>query len=255
MIPLLATTLALAGESPLHSGVQTPWTIGAGNGAFGLFRPLSVGLGDKTEVGSNGLGTFLAPEVYAKRTVWENESCALAVTGSVGYPGFGLGMLQTGFLQLIAGDQEIPATGVVGVGALAGWRNDHWVVSARVRTRFGIPFEEGTMRFQDHAWFDPYIAPVASGWSVQPGVRVDWLPTEGWVLSGDGRVELSGGPDFGGKLFALRALGSHVAVGAGIAGAYEKYGYGYPDWDPETRAPAPAIFKDVTPLLDVQGRW
>lgn len=255
MIPLLVG-LASAGElQPLFSGQNTPWTIGARNGAIGLGRPLTWGYGDRTDVTIDGRWFLVAPQAEVKRTVWEKDGWAVGAMVGAGVPTFGLRQLQTGFLQLVAGDQTIPWVIVPTATVLGGRRYDDLVVSARVQARFGIPVTEGDLQFQDLAWFDPLIAPIVNGWALEIGARADWLPNDKWVLTADARVELSGGPDLAGKLFALRSLGNYVAVGAGVAGAWEKYSYGYPDWDDATVPQPPVPFVNVVPLVDVQTRW
>jgi hypothetical protein len=241
-----ATLAAAASNSPLFSGVNTPWTIGRGNGAVGLFRPLTIGLGDRAEIGTAGLVSLIAPRVEGKYTVWTGEHAALAVTGEVGVPTLGLRQVQTGFVQLIAGDQTVPWAAVAGVGVLGGWRNESLVVSGGARVRVGVPFEEHDLESQDLVWFDPLIAPIAEGWSLQPLVRVDWVPGPYWDISAQARAELVAGPELSGRLFALRGLGDHVAIGVGIAGASAREPYG---WSPAT------LGVSVMPELDVQARW
>lgn len=232
--------------SPLFSGVNTPWTIGRGNGAVGLFRPLTIGLGDRAEIGTAGLVSLIAPRVEGKYTVWTGPHAALAVTGEVGVPTLGLRQVQTGFVQLIAGDQTVPWAAVAGVGILGGWRNESLVVSGGARVRVGVPFEEHDLESQDLVWFDPLIAPIAEGWSLQPTVRVDWVPGPYWDFSAQARAEVVAGPELSGRLFALRGLGDHVAIGVGVAGATAREPYG---WSPAT------LGLSVMPELDVQARW
>ena len=233
---------------PLFSGVGTPWTIGARNGAIGLFRPFAFGLGEKTELESSGRWSLLAPHLGVKRTLLTTDGgFAFSATFEVGVPTFGLRLLQTSFLQPINAEQEIPWAVVPGLDLMGGWRNDHLVLSVGVRARFGIPFGENELTPQDLAWLDPMIAPLSYGWSLQPHLRVDWLPTPAWVLTAAGKVEIAGGPDFEGKLFVLRGIGDYLAAGVGVAGAMDKYRDGYPD--------KPVAFLNVVPLFDVQTRW
>jgi hypothetical protein len=235
-----------ASGSPLFSGVNTPWTIGRGNGAVGLFRPLTIGLGDRAEIGTAGLVSLIAPRVEGKVTAWSGEHAAVAVTGEIGVPTLGLRQVQTGFVQLVAGDQTVPWAAVAGVGVIGGWRNESLVVSGGARLRVGVPLEAHDLESQDLVWFDPLIAPIAEGWSLQPLVRVDWVPGPRWDISAQARAELVAGPELSGRLFALRALGDHVAVGVGVAGATAREPYG---WSPAT------LGVSVMPELDVQARW
>lgn len=246
MIGLVAA-LPAAEPAPLHTGIQTPWTIGAQNGTVGLFRPVTVGIGERFEVGTAGLVALIAPRVEGKGTIWSDGSTAFAATAELGMPTFGLRQLQTGFLQLVNAEQTIPITLVPGLGAIAGWRNDALVVSLGVEARAGIPLGESTLTPQDLEWFDPMITPLTEGWSAQAHLRVDWLPTSVWVVTAQARVELAGGPDLGGKIFVLRGLGSHMAVGAGFAGASERL-------SADVR-PTPVFLLNAVPLVDLQFRW
>jgi len=261
MIALLAS-LAFAADpadSPLFSGSQTPWTIGKKNGAFGLFRAVTIGIDDKTEISANGLAFFLAPTPEFKREVWEHSSgFMLSAGGELGFPTPALRMLQTGFLQPIGADQTVPWTLVPGASFYIGWRNEQVAISSRLHFRAGIPLTDRgdkPLEFQDVPWLDPWISPLVNGWSLSHGIRIDWTPNPGWVITGQGRIEYSGGPDLAGRVFVLRAIGNHVAVGLGFAMAWEKFRYGFHDWNEETPASPPVIPLDGMPLFDVQGRW
>ncbi|MFT5459427.1 MAG: hypothetical protein ACI9K2_005938, partial [Myxococcota bacterium] len=120
---LMGGALALDSEShPLFSGMNTPHTIGERNGAVGLFRPATVGLGDDWEVQVNGFGVFLGPQVDVKHTLISGEDgVAFALGGELAVPRPMAGLLQTGPLQVIAGDQDIRWTAVPGVSAFVGW--------------------------------------------------------------------------------------------------------------------------------------
>lgn len=54
------------------------------------------------------------------------------------------------------------------------------------------------------------------------------------------------GPELSGRLFALRGIGDHWAIGVGVAGATAREPYG---WSPAT------LGLSVMPELDVQARW
>ena len=103
------------------------------------------------------------------------------------------------------------------------------------------------MTAQDLVWLDPAMAPITEGWSLQPYFRADWLPKPRWQLSAQGRVEVAGGPELQAKVFALRALGPHLAAGVGASGAiaYETYGWNLPA----------AVPLQLLPTVDVQARW
>lgn len=233
----------------LFSGQGTPWTVGAGNGAVGLGRPLTVGVGDVTDVTVNTtlVVALLAPSVQVKRTLHDDGERAFAVVGEASVPTWGFRQLQTGFLQPILADQTVPMAGVLGLTGLAGWRREDLVVSAGLRLRAGVPFEDGTVTEQDAAWLDPALAPISEGWSLQPLARVDWLPSPSWQVSAQGRVEIVGGLELQGKLGALRSVGDHVALGLGVNGAIARETWGW-------SVPA-ALLQQVYPTADVQARW
>jgi hypothetical protein len=236
-------------DSDLFTGQFTPWTIGAKDGAVGLFRPLSLGIGETADVtvGTSLVVGLIAPHVEFKQRLLGGNDRALAITAELGYPTVGLQQFQTGFLQPIRADQTVPQALVPGVGAIVGKRSDHLVMSAGLRVRVGVPFTEGDVTSQDLVWLDPAIAPITEGWSLQPFARVDWLPTRGWQLSAQGRVEFAGGPELSGRVFVLRALGAHLAVGAGASGAIARESYGW-------NLPA-AVPLQLVPTADVQARW
>ena len=233
----------------LFSGQGTPWTIGAGNGAVGLGRPLTVGVGEVTDVtiGTTLVVALLAPSVQVKRTLHDDGARAFALTGEASVPTWGFRQLQTGFLQPILADQTVPMAGVLGLTGLAGWRREDLVVSAGLRLRAGVPLEDGTVTEQDAAWLDPALAPLSEGWSLQPLARVDWLPSPSWQLSAQGRVEVAGGLELQGKFGALRSVGDHVALGLGVNGAVARETWGW-------SVPA-ALLQQVYPTADVQARW
>ncbi len=239
----------VAPTNTLFSGQGTPWTIGAGNGAVGLFRPLTVGLGARGDltVGTTAVVGLLAPHVAYKRLASEEGHVAMGWEVEAGVPTYGWRQFQTGFLQPIRSDQEVPLAVVVGASPMIGWRDESRVFAAGMRLRVGVPFEEGDVTAQDLVWLDPALAPITEGCSLQAWGRADWLPTPGWQLTAQGRVELAGGPELQGKLFALRGIGNHVAAGLGVAGAIARETYG---WTVPVVVPL-----QVTPTLDVQGRW
>jgi hypothetical protein len=251
LLTLLGAILAPAHAEapPLFSGQGTPWTVGAGNGAVGIARPLTLGVGERTDVTVNTtLGVaLLAPTASVKRTLAQGNAHALAVAVEAGVPTFAWRQFQTGFLQPIRSDQVVPLAAVVGATGLAGWRNESVVVSAGLRVRAGIPLEDGDVTAQDLVWLDPALAPISEGWSLQPTVRVDWLPTPRWQLTAQGRAEVAGGPELQGKLDALWTASSHVALGVGVNGAIAREGFG---WSVPAMVPLA-----VTPTVDVQARW
>ena len=239
----------VAPRTSLFSGQGTPWTIGAGNGAVGLFRPLTVGLGERADltVGTTAVVGLLAPHVAYKRLAAEEGHVGWGWEVEAGVPTYGWRQFQTGFLQPIRADQVVPLAVVVGASPMVGWRDERRVFAAGMRLRVGVPLEEGDVTAQDLVWLDPALAPLTEGCSLQAWGRGDWLPTPGWQLTAQGRVEVAGGPEFQGKLFALRGIGNHVAAGLGVAGAVARETYG---WTVPVVVPL-----QVTPTLDVQGRW
>lgn len=234
---------------PLFSGAGTPWTIGPRNGAVGLFRPLTLGLGDATDltVQTTAVVGLLAPRVEAKRTLWADGPFAAAAAVEAGLPTLGLRRFQEGFVQPIASDQEVPWAPVLGATGLFGWRDGPLTASVGLRARTAIGAGSGTLTQQDLVWLDPAIAPLTEGWSLQPLVRVDWAPNRRWLLTASGRAEFAAGPELSGRLFALRACGPHLAAGFGVSGALARETWGW-TW--------PAVIPlNALPTFDVQGRW
>jgi len=231
----------------LATGAGTPWTLGEGNAVVGMFRPLSVGLGPVTEASTTGLVSFLAPRVEVKRTLLTSPSLGVAGSVELSFPTYGLRQLQTGFLQLVGGDQHVPVAFVPGVGAWGGWRNEDWCVGLGLVTRVGVKVGDSDLRLQDLVWIDTMITPLTEGWSLQPRLRVDWSPFERWLFTAAGRAEVAAGPFLIGRLFALRSLADHVAIGAGAAGALANYSDG---WQLK-----PRLFTEFAPEFDLQVRW
>jgi hypothetical protein len=246
--PARAAEIAPAGGA--FTGAGTPWTVGAGNGAVGLFRPLTVGLGADDEV---TVGTTLGVGLLAPRVEWKHALAArpagvdgLAVTAELGVPTWGMRQFQTGFLQPIRADQTVPVAVVAGGSVIGGWRAGDHAVSAGLRARVGLA-GEGDVTAQDLVWLDPAIAPVTEGWSLQPWVRADWVPAPAWHLGAQVRAEVAGGVEVQARVAAERALGSHVVVGLGAAGALAREPWG---WNVPLVVPL-----QLLPTFDVQARW
>ncbi|MDP6931750.1 MAG: hypothetical protein QGG40_02495 [Myxococcota bacterium] len=243
----LGGSLARAATSEdLYSGTGSPWTIGDQAWSVGVFRPLTVGLDERTEVSTTGLVSLVSPRLVAKRRVWSSTRWALAMQAGLGVPTAGLRLLQ-GSVVSSDPDQQVPWALVAGAGPVLGWRHDRMVVSLGVYGRVGVPLGEGELDPTDMAWLDPMLAPLVEGWSLTPRIGVDWLPSERWVLSLDSRLQWGGGPDWNTRLFALRQLGIHTALGAGLGLARETFTTGPRDeW---------IWLQDVVPLVDFQVRY
>ncbi len=240
MIATLLTVAALAAaeEAPLYSGAATPWTLPAGRGTIGVFRPVSYGLGERVEVSTTGLLSLLAPRLELKHTALSSEHVGLGLRALVGVPTYGLRLSQG---MLIKSNIEIPFTVVAGAGAVLGWRRGDWNLSLASTVRMAIP--PTSMEPLDLGWgFDPMIAPVTEGHCWLNRLVLDWHPGEDWVLSAEAGVQLGGGPDWRGRLFALRRLGARTALGAGYWATYEKR------TDDE-------YHPNTAPLADFQYRW
>lgn len=251
---VLLAGLARAGElQPLYAGLDSPWTVGTRNGAIGLGRPLTFGLGPEREITFAGRYMVVAPRVAGKWTLWRAGPWAVAVEGGVGCPTWGLRLLQG---RLLAPGQVIPWTIVPSATLLAGHRAGDWAFSVRAEERAGIPLtDDGTLTFSGLSWLDPTLAPVVNGWALELGARADWTPDPRWVVSADVHVELSGGPDLRGQLFALRAVGAYAAVGLGVTGAWDTPAANVPDRAELGLAVLPSPLQHVLPVLDVQTRW
>jgi hypothetical protein len=260
MIAALAALLAAAAPAaaarplppdapPLFSGAGTPWSIGPRHGAVGLFRPLTLGLGDTTDLTlqTTAVVGLLAPRVEAKRTLWADGPFAAAAAVEAALPTAGLRRFQEGFVQPIASDQTIPWAPIVGATGLVGWRDGPLTAAFGLRVRTAIGAGAGTLTQQDLVWLDPAIAPLTEGWSLQPQVRLDYAPNPRWLLTAAGRAELAAGPELSGRLFALRALRPHLAAGFGLSGALARESWGW-TW--------PAVLPvNALPTFDLQGRW
>jgi hypothetical protein len=240
---LLATALA-DDPTPLtaHAGHAT--TLGRGHGVVGLFRPWAVGVSDRVDLGTTGLGSLVSPRLEAKVSLAESTdgdaTRALALTAGATLPSIGLSLLRG---SVLSSDpmQSVGFAAVGDLGLVGTLGHEQHTTSLGVELRAGGM--TGDLWPVDLPFVGAMLAPLTEG----PVVRVRWVTDYGLtrrlVLTTDVAVQLgSGGPDAMGRVFLLGGLSDHVALGAGWAVAAERLSYGGRD-------------SLGFPLADVQARW
>ena len=212
---LLAAVLAVsathAGDTPLYTGAATPWTLARGQGTAGLFHPATLAVTDQLELTTTGLFSLVAPRLEVKHTAASSEHWGLGLRAGLGTPTPALRLSQG---MLVPSNVDIPWTFVVAAGPVLGWRGADWNVSLVSQVRFAIP-PPGLPQLDMRFGLDALLTPLYDGWCVLERLVVDWHPGEAWVFTGEAGVQLNGGPDWRWRLFALRRLGRHTALGAG----------------------------------------
>ncbi len=223
MIILLAG-LAFGADSNLYTGAGSPFPIGKGHGAVGLFRPLTLGIADKTEISTTGLESLVAPRVDVKHQIWEGGDSGVALVGGVGVPTLGLRMIQG---TVLSSDprQKVTFAAVFKAGAIAGVRQGSWRFSVGVEARAAAKGGQWGLESPGWFWLDPMLAPLTEGPVVRPRVVIDLYPDSLPVgVTLDTWVQIGGiGPDLETRLFGEWSPVNHFAVGIGLAAGSERF--------------------------------
>ena len=247
---MIALVLGLAiAQQPdavgIRTGAGTGFVVGQGNGAVGLFRPLTVGLDDRTELGTTGLISLLAPRVVAKRQLAANDQRALAVTASLGLPSGGIWAMRNAGILTTDPTVKTPFAVTASAGLEAGMRTKPLDLGVSVEGRFGVHGASWTLP-EPGMWFlDPMLAPLTAGPVVKPKLVIDlapeWNGRERLGLRVDSWVQLGGGgPDAAVRMMGTWAITQRVALALGDAMAWE-------------RRPGRSFY--AVPVGDVQVRW
>jgi len=240
LLALLAASPALAQDSraPLTGFAGHAETVGRGNGIVGVFRPLTIAVSDNVDVSTSGLATLVAPRADVKVNLIRDVGIAVAVTGGIGMPTYGLRLLQgTAFPSdptLTIGPGVVVKAGVIGT-----IRNGDSAMSAGVELRTGG--HTGTLDAVDLYFASQSLAPFFEG----PVLRWRWVTdlalARHLVLTNDVALQVgAGGQDVLWRTFLLGG-GTRAAAGIGWAIADEELRWG----------------RDSLgfPLADVQVRW
>lgn len=222
---LLLASLAFAGDSKnLYTGAGSPFPIGKNRVAFGLFRPVSIGLSDKTELSTTGLESLVAPQMDVKHQVWAGDNSGVAIVGGLGVPTLGLKMIQ-GTVLSSDPNQTVTFASVFKAGAIAGVRQGSFRLSAGIEARAAAKAGQWGLEPPGWFWLDPMLAPLTEGPVLKTRVVIDCYPDNAPVgLTLDTWVQMGGiGPDLESRLFGEWALGQHVALGAGLAAGSERF--------------------------------
>ena len=243
MISVLWLSVALAGDDAgLQTGLGTPYTIGDGHGAVGVFSPLVIGLGERTDLTTSGWASLVAPRVDLKHRLTDGDGVAVAVLGGLGVPSLGLSLLQ-GTILSSDPKQPVGAAAVFKAGVLAGVQPGDFTLSIGVEGRASLRGAGWGLESPGWFWLDPMLAPLTEGPVVRTRWVVDWLPDPTrFAVRLDGWVQLGGlGPDWTQRLLLQYALGRNTAIGVGYAVAWERFAWGRDH--------------QVQPLVDLRFRW
>jgi hypothetical protein len=203
-----------------------------------------VGIGRDTDLSTSGLASLVAPRLEARRLLFERGPLALGLSAGLGLPTPGLRLLRG---TLLPPDTAVPWVAVLGLGPTAGWRSDAWTISAGTTARASMPLGDagrgglGDLEAIGLFWFDPMIAPITEGHALRGRLVIEWQPSPSWSLLLEGAAQVPAGPDLHARIFWLRAVGSHAALGLGAAGASERFEVGRRS--------------TVKPIADLQARW
>jgi len=235
---LLFYSLSNGLGDPFNEGVIQPFTLEPGEVQVSVFDGARLGLEGGRELITGGVTSLVSPELMLTQTLVEQDGLAVAVSGGVGFPTPGLRLAQG---MWFPGDVEIPPALVGAAGLSVAYSAKTVTFAAALHGRTAL-IGGGAPGVMDHAWLDPYIAPLSEGWSLGTRVRFSWLPdVGGWEFLLDGVAQWPAGPDLDGRLLVYRGLGEHWAMGLGVAGALETHSYG--------------IGAHAAPLLDFKGRF
>jgi len=235
---LLFYSLSNGLGDPFNEGAIQPFTLSPGAIQVSAIDGVRLGLDGGRELITGGVSSLVSPELMLTQQVVEDGSFALAVSGGAGFPTPGLRLAQGLWFP---GDVEIPPA-IVGAGGLSvALSSQAYTVAAAVHARKAL-VGGGVLSVMDHAWLDPYLAPLTEGWAVSTRLRLSWLPLSGgWEVLADGVAQWPAGPDLNGRLLAYRGVSEHWALGLGGAGAMESHTYG--------------VDGHLAPLLDFKGQF
>lgn len=238
----LALTAGAADTVELRNGAGSPFPIGKGRGAVGLFSPLVIGLGEKTDLTTSGWETLVAPRADIKHLVMEKGDLGLAVIGGLGVPTPGLLLIQ-GTVLSSDPEQVVTFATVFKAGVVGGVQKGDFTVSLGVDGRAALKLSSWSLESPGWFWLDPMLAPLTEGPVVRPRLVVDWFPVpHRFGVTMDTWVQLGGvGPDWDTRVFGQVGLGKVVSLGAGWGLAVEQF-----EWGGDTQALI---------LGDVRFRW
>ncbi len=235
---LLFYSLSNGLGDPFNEGVVHPFTLAPGEFQISVFDGARLGLDGGRELITGGVTSLVSPELMLTQQIFEEGSFAMAASGGVGFPTPGLRLAQGLWFPA---DVEIPPALVGAAGLSAAFSSRTFTVAAAVHGRSAF-LGGGELGVMDHAWLDPYVAPLTEGWSVSTRLRLSWLPVSGgWELIADGIAQWPAGPDLDGRLLAYRGFSEHWALGLGLAAALETHTYG--------------MGGHAAPLLDLKGQF
>ena len=249
MIALLLASLALANDeiTPLRTGSHTPFVIGSGHAAAGVFRPITLGVGERTDLrAKNGILTLFSPHIQVKQQLTEGDGIGFAVRGGLGIPMGGLFLLNgAGFTS----SDPTVKTGVAftaDAALLTGYRSDVFDIGLSVEGRFGVRGSSWTLQDPGMFLLDPALAPLIHGPQLRPRLIVEVFPQFGerplLGFTADWMTQIgSGGPDSSLRMLASYAISRRVVLAAGEVIATE------------TRPDGNKTF--ASPIADLQLRW
>ena len=235
---LLFYSLSNGLGDPFNEGVVQPLTLAPGEFQTSVFDGARLGLEGGRGLTTGGVSSLVSPELMLTQQVFEEGSFAVAVSGGLGFPTPGLRLAQGLWFP---GNVDIPPAVVGAAGISAAVSSRTFTVAGAVHGRSAL-IGGGRLAVLDHAWLDPYLAPLTEGWSLGTRLRLSWLPVSGgWEFIADGIAQWPAGPDLQGRLLVYRGLTEHWAIGMGVAAALESHTYG--------------MGRHSAPLLDFKGQF
>ncbi len=229
MIALLLASFAFAGDEPppLRTGSHTPFVIGKGHAAAGLFRPISLGVSEQTDLrAKNGLLTLVSPHLQVKHQLTEGDGLGFAVRGGLGVASGGLFLLKQAGVLSADPTVKTGMAATADVAILTGYRSDVVDIGLSVEGRLGLRGSSWSHHSPGLFLADPALAPLTSGPQLRPRLIVEVFPQIGkrplLGLTADWMTQIGAdGPDSSLRMLASYALSRRFVLAAGEIVAVE----------------------------------
>jgi len=182
-IALAIATLCLVATETATASSGTAATLASGAGEIGVFRPLSMGIGENTEAQVQPLVFFLSPHISLKQSWWQQGPWQLSTEHRLSYPTQLLKQLRRkGIGGLIEAEAEIP-TILAAENSLLVTQKVSSALSHTLKYGFGVAarFEAGKhwqgietpLIFSRTAAYHKGVT-TRLGWDVDYRISSDW---------------------------------------------------------------------------------